>query len=48
MYKNIIQPFSGKIYLKYSESEKVNNVNNIKHIYFKELLQNYKIKIKLK
>tara|TARA_B100000963_G_scaffold358606_2_gene383653 strand:+ start:198 stop:1175 length:978 start_codon:yes stop_codon:yes gene_type:complete len=47
VYVNIIQPFSRKIYLKYSESEKVNNVNNVKHIYLKELLKNYKIKNKI-
>lgn len=47
VYVNIIQPFSKKIYLKYSDSEKVNNVSNIKHIYLREILKNYKIKNKI-
>jgi D-glycero-alpha-D-manno-heptose-7-phosphate kinase len=39
VYINIMKPFSPGIYLKYSDIEKVSNVNDIKHPIIKEVLQ---------
>lgn len=43
VYVSVITPFDKSIILKYSENEKTNNLNNIRHIYFKKILKKYKI-----
>ena len=43
VYVSVIRPFDKSIILKYSQNEKVNNIKNIKHIYFKKILEKFKI-----
>ena len=43
VYVSITKPFENGIYLKYSRSEKVNNVKKIKHNIIREVLKKYKI-----
>lgn len=47
VYVSVIQPFDDSIILKYSNNEKINNINNIKHQYFKIALKKFKIKKKI-
>ena len=42
IYTSILEPYAEGIYLKYSKSEKVKNVNLIKHKIFKEVLKKEK------
>lgn len=47
VYVSVIRPFDKSIILKYSQNEKINNINNIKHIYFKKILEKFKITKKI-
>ena len=44
VYVTLTQPFSKGIYLKYSKSEKVKKINQIKHLIIKKTLQELKYK----